>query len=402
MADIFTDKTPCIGTTRWPCGPINPQFTVPAVFRECQSLESQLHWLVGWLNHLASIDPDKLNDVIDSIDATLEDHETRITNNTTNIANTRASIIIDNRSMSFTAAALDALVGTGVSGLTPTPGAKVNDTLIEVRTCTDTGKPSALIGRVTAVASTSMTYLVLVALHDDYATLKSQIDGVDGDVTNLTTRVTKNEGDITNLTSRVTTVEGDVTNLEAKVEGNTTSITNLGDRVTNVEGDVTNMTDKAVTIFNATVGIGSFPAVGNSITISDGNYGYYGSFSFKDVVLRGPIFIDARLSANANEKAFIIGRVESIDSDSSRLTVKVDIVIPYATMDYVTNAIESIVNKVFGGGTISADGTITWPNTNPIPTGNLNIYSQDTDPTSGAQIAIKTHNNPNNSDLWFK
>ena len=383
MADIFTDKTAKIETTRWPHGPINPQFTVPAVFRECQSLESQLHWLVGWLNHLASIDPDKLNDVIDSIDATLEDHETRITNNTTNIANTRASIIIDNRSLSFTAAALDALVGTGVSGITPTPGAKVNDTLIEVRTCTDTGKPSALIGRVTAVTPTSMTYLVLVALHDDYATLKSQIDGVDGDVTNLTTRVTKNEGDITNLGDRLTTVEGDIT----KINQNINNITE--------EIDVINVHPRI--FYSTRHGEATLPAkIGDTRVI---NYSDIAATN-GDVAINDRIFVIDYVGVARQKFCFIFFVVTSVGD--SNCNARADFTLYEMTPDYTVNAVSSIVQKIYQGGTINENGTITWPTTNKVPTGNLNIYSQDTDPKSGAQIAIKTHDNPNNSDLWFK
>ena len=383
MADIFTEKTPCIDTTRWPCGPINPHFTVPAVFRECQSLESQLHWLVGWLNHIAAIDPDKLDKAIDDINATLDNHETRITNNTTNIANTRASIIIDNRSQSFTAAALDALVGTGVSGITPTPGAKVNDTLIEVRTCTDTGKPSALIGRVTAVTPTSMTYLVLVALHDDYATLKSQIDDVDGDVTNLTTRVTKNEGDITNLGDRLTTVEGDITEINQNINNITEEI-----GVINVHPRI---------FYSTRHGESTLPAkIGDTRVI---NYSDIAATN-GDVAINDRIFVIDYVGVARQKFCFIFFVVTSVgDSNCNAIA---DFTLYEMTPDYTVNAVSSIVQKIYQGGTVNDNGTITWPTTNKVPTGNLNIYSQDTDPMSGAQIAIKTHDNPNNSDLWFK
>lgn len=42
----------------------------------------------------------------------------------------------------------------------------------------------------------------------------------------------------------------------------------------------------------------------------------------------------------------------------------------------LNQAISSIVNKVYGGGTFDGNtGSITWPNTAKIPVGNLNIYS---------------------------
>ena len=392
MADIFTDKTARLDTTKWPCGPINPQFTVPAVFRECQSLESQLHWLVGWLNHMASIDPDKLNDVIDAINTTLEDHETRITFNATNIANTRACILIDNRALSFSAAALDALVGTGVSGLTPTPGAKVNDTIIEVRTCTDTGKPSALIGRVTAVASNAMTYLVLVALHDDYATLKTQIDGVGGDVTNLTTKVEKIEGDVTNLETKVEGNTTNISNLTEQVSNNSTSISNLGDRVTNLEVYETAFVWLTQHVYSNVPGM-----QGKTVNMDDDNV--MSNVPFADIPIGSPAIFIAE-DNDHGEIELCIGHVTQ--KTENMITFLVDQAQSIATMDFVTNALDSIIDKIYQGGSITDSGTITWPNANLIPTGNLNIYSQDTDPKSGTQIAIKTHDNPNNSDLWFK
>lgn len=392
MADIFTDKTSCIDTTRWPCGPINPQFTVPAVFRECQSLESQLHWLVGWLNHLAAIDPDKLNDVIDAINTTLEDHETRITTNTTNIANTRACVLIDNRALSFSAAALDALVGTGVSGLTPTPGAKVNDTLIDVRTCTDTGKPSALIGRVTAVTATSMTYLVLVALHDDYATLKTQIDGVGGDVTNLTTKVEKIEGDVTNLKTQVAGNTTNISNLTTQVSNNTTAINNLGEQITNFEVYKTAFVWLNQHVYSDVPGM-----QGKTVNMSDFNV--LSNVPFADIPIGSPAIFIAE-DNDHGEIELCIGHVTQ--KTENMITFLVDQAQSIATMAFVTNALDSIIDKIYQGGSITDSGTITWPNTNLIPTGNLNIYSQDADPTTGAQTAIKVHDNPADNDLWFK
>lgn len=44
------------------------------------------------------------------------------------------------------------------------------------------------------------------------------------------------------------------------------------------------------------------------------------------------------------------------------------------------NTIEAIINKIFGGGTINEDGTITWPNTDKIPVADLNIFSGTASP----------------------
>lgn len=46
------------------------------------------------------------------------------------------------------------------------------------------------------------------------------------------------------------------------------------------------------------------------------------------------------------------------------------------TNNKINTAINAIINKVYGGGTLnSSNGQITWPNSSKIPLGNLNIYS---------------------------
>ena len=56
--------------------------------------------------------------------------------------------------------------------------------------------------------------------------------------------------------------------------------------------------------------------------------------------------------------------------------------------------INDIVNKIYGGGTIDPDtGAITWPNSNKIPVGNINVLS------SGRGNAILTHDGDAYGDL---
>lgn len=46
-----------------------------------------------------------------------------------------------------------------------------------------------------------------------------------------------------------------------------------------------------------------------------------------------------------------------------------------ALKTYVNNAINDILAKIYGGGTLGSDGNITWPNTLKIPIADLNIFS---------------------------
>lgn len=70
---------------------------------------------------------------------------------------------------------------------------------------------------------------------------------------------------------------------------------------------------------------------------------------------------------------------------------------------YVTNALTSIVNKVFGGGTIGPDGNISWGQSGTIPVGNINVFSQSADPAGGTvQGAIRTHTGVASYDYWSK
>ena len=71
---------------------------------------------------------------------------------------------------------------------------------------------------------------------------------------------------------------------------------------------------------------------------------------------------------------------------------------------YVTNALTSIVNKVFGGGTIGPDGNISWGDSRKIAVGNINVWAQasipetPTTPTTG----IVTHTGLAERDIWAK
>ena len=72
-------------------------------------------------------------------------------------------------------------------------------------------------------------------------------------------------------------------------------------------------------------------------------------------------------------KEYIDSQVADVESDLD--DVKGDIT---KLTSYVKNALTDIVNKVYLGGTIGADGNITWTTNDKIAIGNINVYSDGT------------------------
>lgn len=66
-------------------------------------------------------------------------------------------------------------------------------------------------------------------------------------------------------------------------------------------------------------------------------------------------------------------------------------------------AMQNLVDKIVGGGTVNSDGTITWPADSPIyaggkiAAGNLNVYGAD-----DRSKFIKTHTDIANDDVWAR
>lgn len=61
-----------------------------------------------------------------------------------------------------------------------------------------------------------------------------------------------------------------------------------------------------------------------------------------------------------------------------------------ANLTYVKNALADILDKIYGGGTIGADGHITWPNTSKIPVADLNVFSGSSPSNSTYADAIRS------------
>lgn len=64
-----------------------------------------------------------------------------------------------------------------------------------------------------------------------------------------------------------------------------------------------------------------------------------------------------------------------------------------ANLNTINQLVDSILSKIYGGGTRNLDGTIKWPNTKKIPVGNINVISSTT------SNAILTHDGNATGDI---
>ena len=79
---------------------------------------------------------------------------------------------------------------------------------------------------------------------------------------------------------------------------------------------------------------------------------------------------------------------EYSDGKASEIQGEVDA--SKADIDKINATLADILAKIYGGGTIGADGHITWPNTSKIPVADLNVFSGGTPSNSTYTDAIRS------------
>lgn len=109
----------------------------------------------------------------------------------------------------------------------------------------------------------------------------------------------------------------------------------------------------------------------------------------------------AASSITATELGYLDNATSNIQQQINELKSRLD---GMTATTYVTNALTSIVNKVFGGGTIGPDGNISWGQSGTIAVGNINIWAQESIPSSPTTPAtgIATHSGLSERDIWAK
>lgn len=97
--------------------------------------------------------------------------------------------------------------------------------------------------------------------------------------------------------------------------------------------------------------------------------------------------LQATITKVANDLASEVTRATDAETSlSGRLSYLVT---------YTTNALSDIINKIYGGGTVSTtDGHITWGESGTVPLGNMNVYGN-----SDASKYIRTHAGNSEDDV---
>ena len=84
-------------------------------------------------------------------------------------------------------------------------------------------------------------------------------------------------------------------------------------------------------------------------------------------------------------KKYIDDIKSGLDSDIAEVNAGIE-----GLRTYVENAIGDILAKIYLGGTLGDDGNITWPNSNKIPIGDLNVFSASNPTNSTVANAIRS------------
>lgn len=95
--------------------------------------------------------------------------------------------------------------------------------------------------------------------------------------------------------------------------------------------------------------------------------------------------VPGAIDGSDNVKDYIDDQIDEVGDSITNLQQQITNLTQQfnAYKTYVNNALIDIINKINGGGTVGDDGNITWPNTDKIPTGDINIYSGGTSSNRG-------------------
>lgn len=94
------------------------------------------------------------------------------------------------------------------------------------------------------------------------------------------------------------------------------------------------------------------------------------------------------------------------DADISRLDGRIGALADQVTQltAKTSKTLADILDKVYGGGTVSAaTGAVTWGSgATPIPVSTINIYSADANPSPASSAGLIAHAGVADNDLWQK
>lgn len=86
------------------------------------------------------------------------------------------------------------------------------------------------------------------------------------------------------------------------------------------------------------------------------------------------------------------GRITTLSNQVTQLSTK------------TAKTLADILSKIYGGGNIDPNtGSVTWGSSDPVPVGNINVYSSNADPATGTGGGhIWCHSGLLDNDLWQK
>lgn len=298
--------------------PFTPRYSVPESFRRALSYEGQQHWLAGLCNEL-SMFAETCHQVW--VVDTSTQYET-VEEATSKLG---TDVVFDN----ITWPDMSDKSPISIQSVAPPerpddlPIVKEGDVVAVRFNCEQdmTQKTCFFIGVLKeacrCVYPEKWKVHILCVVHDlseRMEAAEAEIISLKARVTTLESRMTDAEGRITALETRCTTIETRLDTLETKVADHETRIVSLEGRMTNVENRLTTVEGDVSTV-----------------------------------------------------KTQIQQLQQSAGTDSTAR----------ANADKANASIAAIVAKIFGGGTVNADGTITWPTAERIAIGNMNVYGGD-------------------------
>lgn len=94
------------------------------------------------------------------------------------------------------------------------------------------------------------------------------------------------------------------------------------------------------------------------------------------------------------------GRLDDLEGKIDDAAQKGDDALAAAEKNALT--LQDVVDKFYGGGTVSDDGHVVWGVAYPAAVGNVNVYSQNGDPSEYVSNAILTHSDVSERDVWAR
>lgn len=222
---------------------------------------------------------------------------------------------------------------------------ETGDLLLIDAYCTTDSARCVIVGTVVGACGCNAEYVEVTAhIRAAIRDVSGRIDGIDERLTALEKTVAGHTVKIGDIETRLGVAETTISNHETRISANETDLSDLKKRVSTLETRYTELASRMSTAETA---------------------------------------ISTLQTSVSSLQATVASHTTSIAKNAT--------------------SVSSIVNKVAGGGTIASNGNVTFAISGYIPIGNINVYSQSSDPASTSTYYIRSHTGvAANNDVWFK